>query len=198
MKFAGEIPLLDLNNKLILTPDLKNAGQILLYQPLYIPVIRYTTNEGSSIGKTDIFIEDIHCGNYYYYEPYSDVYLLSNRTMFVPGPDLAYLYLHGGDELALNRIINEKYPNGLDQFSTIKINNIQKSFNTWLNGESAKLSNGLGIQQELCFLAKSMGIDTIVIMYSLNINNINTYIKDDEIIDVRDRGESYESLFREL
>ncbi len=206
MKFAGQIPSVDLTNQWILTTEFKNLiksnSQIFLDRSLFIPVIRYASTIGSG------FLFEVHgeqkpehCGTYYFFEPHYDVYLKSNRTMFVPNPDLAYYYLLGEDQASLNTIISEKFTQSLlEHYPQILtkipdyLNWLKSGLEAWKNGQNIPhvMYTSESIEQQLSFLAHTKGIDTIVIMYSYNtFGKVN-----DEIIDTRNREVSYKSLFR--
>lgn len=208
MKYVGEMPLIDLTDQLVLTPNLEKIiisnSQIFSDEPLFIPVVRYASSGGISdihgqlhVSRNPDFIEGVYCGTYYFQEPYSDVYLLSNRTLFAPHPDLAYYYLLGEDENALNTLIHQKFTGYDEDVLPRYLDWLRNSMDAWKSGQNItdKLFMTNSIEQELCFLAKNKGIDAIVLMYSsLSIKILK---KINEIIDVRSREISYKSLYRQ-
>jgi len=224
MLFAGELPIVNLSGKLILTPDLVNSikfkAQTYIQDPLYIPVVRYVryvNNVAIGMFQKDIMTSQ-YCGNYYFYEPYSDVYLLSNTTMIAPHPDLAYYVLLGSNQSAFDTLVKDKFSTLKDlntdflpdYFKTnlipVYLNWFNMLLKDWTSGRNEYYLTeqeyidveGTDIEQKLCFLAKQYNIDIILFTYSTTFNEEQSHKFRDEILDTRSRERSNVSLYREL
>lgn len=207
MLFAGQLPSVNLSNKLVLTENSLNSTKVnvqtYIQEPLYIPVIRYVSPQGIGIFQSSEMTNE-YCGNYYYYEPDSDVYLLSNLTMIAPQPDLAYYVLLGGNQEAFEKILREKFPVRYNEFRSYYFNWFNKILDAWKNGKLIDTTEEFefvdemktNIEQKLCFLAKQFRIDVIIFTYSTTNNPRQTDKYLDEILDTRSRELSYGSLYR--
>ncbi|CAH6419370.1 Hypothetical protein HVR_LOCUS575 [uncultured virus] len=171
--------------------------------PIYTPVTRYTTTTGEGVMSTlfkSKYDPDIHCGTYYFYEPASDVFMLSNKTLVAPSPQVAYYYIAGDD--ARNKLSNMMFPPDIKR-TPEQLNYINEYLNTvegkeystevLLNNRTPKTVN---IQQSLCVLARQIGIELIIITFNYgtpfnHFNKVST-----EIIDTRARDISYDSLYK--
>ncbi|CAH6419131.1 Hypothetical protein HVR_LOCUS325 [uncultured virus] len=180
----------------------------LLDGPLYIPVIRYQIAEGRGfMHYTTEYNEKIHCGTYYYYEPGSDVFLLSNKTLIAPLSELAYYYI-GGDNARnkLSDVIfppNQSWSPEQQNFINHYLNLIETS-NCGVSGSYTNPPDTIpvpvkSIDQSLCMLARQMGIDAIVITYTQNLygKHFAKYGLT-EVNDTRARTVSYDSLYKTI
>ncbi|CAH6419154.1 Hypothetical protein HVR_LOCUS348 [uncultured virus] len=164
--------------------------------PIYIPVIRYQLSETQGLFTSySEYDPEIHCGTYYYYEPASDIFMLSNKTLVAPLPELAYYSIAGDD--ARNKLSNVIFP-----YDKPRSSDEQNYINNYLDQiENNQITNNYGfvpkndIQQPLCMLAKGMDIEVIIVTYTMFINNVLGKTST-EIIDVRPRNVSYDSLYK--
>lgn len=132
---------------------------LMIEEPLYIPVIRYAYETGKGFVFGDRELPTDYCGTYYWLEPDSGIYLLSNRTLVIPDRDkgLAALGVTKGINLLKRDTITDP-------------------------------------EVKLCKTAERMGID-VVIMIS---EESHAYQYASEVIDIRNRPISYNSLYATL
>ncbi|CAH6419115.1 Hypothetical protein HVR_LOCUS309 [uncultured virus] len=187
---------------------------VLLDGPVYIPVIRYEASGGKGLVpfKTE-YNTETHCGTYYYYEPGSDVFLLSNKTLIAPLPEIAYYHLAGDD--AINKLSSIIFPFGargrfspgqqnyINDFLYQVVKNQCSTGMTGMTGMSGNYTynsvvNAKSIEPHLCMLARQTGIDVIIITYtmSLGAGKYNDKYGSSEINDARIRTTSYDSLYK--
>ncbi|CAH6419113.1 Hypothetical protein HVR_LOCUS307 [uncultured virus] len=187
--------------------DLPNP--VILDGPIYIPVIRYASTDGVgyTINITESekqYVDNTHCGTYYFYEPASDVFMLSNKTLVASMAELAYLYIAGDDArnklsdilFSFNKprsleeqIYMEQYLNKIEgkEYSIEIVDNPPNNVHVF--------NVAINIEQKLCFLAKSMGFEAIIIIYETSERSYRAKTET-EILDVRPRNISYNSLYR--
>lgn len=166
----------------------------LVTSPMYIPVVRYqfSENVGLACMGQGPYDPCIHCGTYYYLEPGTGIYLSSKKTLITPYPMIAYAYLLGGTEDAINTVIEKIAPapdmkKRLRRTLTNAINMIQADpFTTMISFRQEDVKS---IEQELCALARQSDIDTIIITYPDGLKAGKP-----EVIDTRARSISFASI----
>lgn len=218
MLFANNAPVLDPSNKLILFSDsiiwTRPSGAIinnvrmmlpclsLISDPLYIPVLRYQARSNVGLFFKSEYDPQQHCGTYYFFDPGPGIYLRSGKTLVAPDPIFAYFYLLGGNELALNTLIEEMLP-GISDRSMIEVYKdwLRNNMNNCLTGRELQemeesldiftAQNSESVEQQLCFLSRQLGIDIVLLTYPMIWKQNKS-----EVIDTRNRLDSYSSLYR--
>lgn len=179
---------------------------LLVETPMYIPVVRYAIKSGGGFlfGGIQITNGKEFCGTYYWLEPDSDIYLLSNKTLVVPNDDVGlYVLLGGTKENFITAIDKYYYYYGRDDPYLARenlTNKILSNYNRAAKGQlpldeprldELEYEIKLDIEQEMCKLANNMGIDTIILFGQ----ETHKFGFASEIIDTRARKQSYDSLY---
>ena len=87
--------------------------------PSFFPVVRYGTSEHGTFHSSLLSNRaGLFCGTFYYYEPYSTIYLEAFKILLTPNKFCATVYLIGMDRTI------ELMENYLDEFGDIVFNNV--------------------------------------------------------------------------
>lgn len=181
---------------------------------LYIPVLRYQRGEEGSLYYEGEYDSSKHCGTYYFLDAGPKVYLKSNKTLIVPNPEIAYFILLGADDKALDKVVADTLHVSSDRYGKEKayrkwildmynscFKNLTKLSDFDYNGEvhDIKIIEETITEQQVCFLARSQGIEVIIYSYYFYSFNANSRRNESEIVDVRIRDKNSPSkLFRAI
>lgn len=211
---------IDLENKSIIVTDhivptkilgIRTSKQLpfpcfaIIEGELYIPVLRYQSGDNTGLMSYETNYDSLqHCGTYYYLDAGPSIYLRSNKTLIVPFVKFAYFILLGADSKAAHKVLNKVYPSEatierqkitqwiLDTFHTCKEERELITVSDPDIKDFIIQAEG-SIQQELCFMARAQGIETIIITFAFPFMDRFNKV---EIIDTRLRKESYPDLFQ--
>lgn len=199
--------------------NLSRSLLLMIENPVYIPVLRYALAGGRGFiygtwGLNQPLPTNI-CGTYYWLEPDSGIYLLSNKTLVIPNRNVGLFVLLGTDKNIFKDVIDNYYTyNGKDnikeQSKDIFINKIMINYDRALKGEQPLNEYNLNrtlwpdgmdpfspigdMEIELCNLARTAGIDAMIMVRE----DTHKYRYASEVIDTRPRDKSYNSLYGSL
>lgn len=180
----------------LLSPELMSKDAI-LQEDVLIPVVRYEKGMGRGIYTT--VLGSGYCGTFYYFEPASDYYLFSSRVLISVNKLTAYYYLMseiGKWEIAKDEILEtlRRHQMYLPNLG----NSAEDIFSTMLNRDPklGKFNKNLyavddEYDQRLCQVAKSEGIQVIILAIMTGANRLVT-----EVLDTRDRSISFSSIYK--
>ena len=174
----------------LLSPELFGKHKI-IEEDILIPVVRYQA--GMSRGLYNEEYSDKFCGTFYYFEPNSEYFLVSEKILIAVNKMTAYYYLQDSNDKEKSKIqILDLIHSSLFYLTDQEV---ESSFNRMLVGVVKYNKNMYAIEdiydQVLCKLASSKGIDTIILAGMTGQSRIVT-----EVLDTRSREESFSSIYQ--
>lgn len=179
----------------LLSPELFGK-HIAIEESILIPVVRYQS--GMSRG---LFFEEggNYCGTFYYFEPTSEFYLKSFRTLIAVNKMTAYYYFTREFSEIYQILFNAYYLEKITKGNSEEIRQeIEELFEKMKNGDKSVLNWNRKLyaeedvlDQKLCEVAKSSGIDVIVLASITGGSRMVT-----EVLDTRNRKWSFLSIFK--
>lgn len=165
-----------------------------------IPVTRYAVGKSKGLFWTEKS-EDNFCGTFYYFEPESTTYLLYQNGLKADNKIKAYQILSEitgeKDQYVMDTIntilnteslakfYNNRYPDNL----IMALYEDSPQFKKYLGRDLGLYAKEDFLDQPICELAKKAGYDILILEKMVGSHQIVT-----EVLDVRQRGESFRSL----
>lgn len=145
-------------------------------EALVIPVMRYQRSTGSLYYDPS---EESYCGTFYYFEPYSSIYLFCNWVLVTDNKILAARELGMSIE-EVAEILEEEVKEIEDFWEGRRLIPLDDEFYSYEDE----------LDQDICKFAHEEGYEVIILKM---MNGTNRYVT--EILDVRSRSKSFQSLY---
>lgn len=148
-----------------------------------IPVVRYGKGKKGYYFKGDV---ETFCGTFYYYEPGSDFYLTSTKTLIAPNKISAFIMLggNGGKDVTRNIIKNS----ASSAYRPLLYKMLDPSFDPEVYDKSLYEVEDM-FDQGLCHYAREKGYDAVILTHMTGTNRLVS-----EVLDTRNRDDSFNFL----